>query len=141
VPFAPKETVLGFNGSLGGQVQLWNDPIDQNPLVNEIETWELWNWTADAEAIHLDQVKFEVFNREIIGGAVRLSEPWEAGWKDTVIAYPGEVTRIKAKFDIPGLFTWGSRILSHGDNEMMVPYCVGEAGVDCPAELFPPTSP
>ena len=58
------------------------------------------------------------------------------GYKDTVIAYPGEVTRVKAKFDIPGLYVWHCHILSHEDNEMMVPYCVGDPETDCPAELF-----
>ena len=136
VPFGPKAAVLGVNGSGGGEVQLWDDPIAQNPGVGDIETWELWNWSADAHPIHLHLVKFEVVNREIIGGAVRPPEPWEAGWKDTVIAYPGEVTRVKALFDIPGLYVWHCHILSHEDNEMMVPYCVGQAGTDCPAELF-----
>ena len=28
-------------------------------------------------------------------------QPWEAGYKDMVIAYPGEITTIKAKFDSP----------------------------------------
>ena len=42
-------------------------------------------------------------NREISGGAVRDPEPWEAGWKDTEIAYPGEVTRVMVKFDVAGL--------------------------------------
>jgi len=37
---------------------------------------------------------------------------------------------------VPGLYVWHCHILSHEDNEMMVPYCVGEEGVDCPAELF-----
>ena len=136
VPFGPKEAVVGVNGSGGGDVQLWDDPIAQNPGVNDIETWELWNWSADGHPMHLHLVKFEVVNRQIIGGPVRPPEPWEMGWKDTVIAYPGEVTRIKAKFDIPGLYVWHCHILSHEDNEMMVPFCVGEAGVDCPAELF-----
>jgi FtsP/CotA-like multicopper oxidase with cupredoxin domain len=136
VPFGPKEAVLGVAGSAGGQVQLWDDPIAQNPQVDATETWELWNWSADGHPIHLHLVKFEVVNREIIGGAVRPAEPWEAGYKDTVIAYPGEVTRVKAKFDIPGLYVWHCHILSHEDNEMMVPYCVGQAGTDCPAELF-----
>jgi FtsP/CotA-like multicopper oxidase with cupredoxin domain len=138
VPFAPKAAVLGTNGSGGGEVQLWDDPIAQNPALNTIETWELWNWSADAHPIHLHLVKFEVVNRQVIGGATpRPPEPWEAGWKDTVIAYPGEVTRVKALFDVAGLYVWHCHILSHEDNEMMVPYCVGEPGVDCPAELFP----
>jgi len=126
VPFAPKAAVLGVSGSTGGVVQLWDDPIAQNPAVGDTQTWELWNRSADAHPIHLHLVKFEVVNREVIGGAVRPAEPWEAGWKDTVIAYPGEVTRVKALFDIAGLYVWHCHILSHEDNEMMVPYCVGD---------------
>ena len=34
-------------------------------------------------------------------GDQRPPEPWETGRKDTVIAYPGEVTRVKATFDTP----------------------------------------
>ncbi len=45
--------------------------------------------------------------------------------KDTVLVYPSKVTRVKAHFDIPGLFVWHCHILSHEDNEMMRPYCVG----------------
>jgi len=47
-----------------------------------------------------------------------------------------QVTYIRAKFDIRGLYVWHCHILSHEDNEMMVPYCVGTPGVDCPPELF-----
>ncbi len=39
---------------------------------------------------------------------------------------PGEITRIKATFDVPGLYVWHCHILSHEDNEMMVPYCIGD---------------
>jgi FtsP/CotA-like multicopper oxidase with cupredoxin domain len=35
------------------------------------------------------------------------------------------VTRVKAKFDIAGLFVWHCHIISHEDNEMMRPMCVG----------------
>ena len=49
------------------------------------------------------------------------------GWKDTVIAYPGEVTRVNATFDIEGLYVWHCHIVEHEDNEMMVPFCVGDA--------------
>lgn len=50
---------------------------------------------------------------------------WETGTKDTVIVYPGSVTRVKAKFDLAGKFIWHCHILSHEDNEMMRPYYVG----------------
>jgi FtsP/CotA-like multicopper oxidase with cupredoxin domain len=42
-----------------------------------------------------------------------------------VIAYPGEVTKVAATFDNPGLYVWHCHIVEHEDNEMMVPYCVG----------------
>jgi FtsP/CotA-like multicopper oxidase with cupredoxin domain len=44
---------------------------------------------------------------------------------DTVIAYPDEITRVKATFKVPGLFVWHCHIVEHEDNEMMRPYRVG----------------
>ena len=136
LPFTPKAAVLGTDGSLGGTAQLWDDPISQNPQLGTVEEWSLWNHTADAHPIHLHLVKFQVVERQVMAGAARPPEPWEMGWKDTVVAYPGEVTRIRARFDIAGLYVWHCHILSHEDNEMMVPYCVGTPGTDCPAVLF-----
>ena len=131
-PFAPKAAVLGTNGAGGGTVTLWSAPIATNPNLNSTETWELWNWTVDGHPIHLHLVKFKVVNREAfdpLTGALDGSPvgpaPTEAGWKDTVIAYPGEVTRLNATFDIAGLYVWHCHIVEHEDNEMMVPYCVG----------------
>jgi bilirubin oxidase len=40
---------------------------------------------------------------------------------DTVLAYPWEVTRIKARFDRPGRYAWQCHLLEHEDNEMMRP--------------------
>ena len=59
------------------------------------------------------------------GGAPILPELWETGLKDTVIAYPGEITRVKATFDLPGRFVWHCHIVEHEDNEMMRPFRVG----------------
>ncbi|MFY0578596.1 multicopper oxidase domain-containing protein [Cystobacter fuscus] len=39
-------------------------------------------------------------------------------------AFPGEVTRIIARFDRPGRYARHCHILSHEDNEMMRPYQV-----------------
>ena len=87
----------------------------------------------DGHPIHLHLVKFKVVNREAfdplngtLSGVVNPPEATEAGWKDTVIAYPGEVTRVNATFDIEGLYVWHCHIVEHEDNEMMVPYCVGD---------------
>ena len=52
-------------------------------------------------------------------------EPWETGFKDTVVAYPGQVTRVRAVFNTPGQFVWHCHILEHEDNEMMRPYRIG----------------
>jgi FtsP/CotA-like multicopper oxidase with cupredoxin domain len=139
VPFAPKAAVLGINGSAAAPtVTLWSDPIQTKPTSAggqpPTETWELWNHTVDGHPIHLHLVKFKVVNREpfipdpvtgipVLQGPV-LPAATEAGWKDTVIAYPGEVTRVNATFDIPGLYVWHCHIVEHEDNEMMVPYCV-----------------
>ena len=82
-------------------------------------------------------MQFEIINRQalvtdaegmatapaaLVPGTERLPEPGETGRKDTVIVYPGEMARVKAVFDIPGLFVWHCHILSHEDNEMMRPY-------------------
>jgi FtsP/CotA-like multicopper oxidase with cupredoxin domain len=90
--------------------------------------------------MHVHEVAFEVVNREglvveeesgevvepvKLTGNVRPPEPWESGYKDTVISYPGEVTRIKARFDAPGQFVWHCHIVEHEDNEMMRPYRIG----------------
>jgi FtsP/CotA-like multicopper oxidase with cupredoxin domain len=79
---------------------------------------------------------------------------YENGWKDTVIAYPGEVTRIVVRWaetDAPVATTfagvntypfqpfelltgvgyvWHCHIVDHEDNEMMRPYIVGPARQD-----------
>ncbi len=151
--FAPKAAVLGtVDVNNGAQVTLWSDPITTNVNsdgsgANRAERWNLWNFTVDGHPIHVHLVKFKVLGRYAIGGefgdgsstvttSAEGREAWEDGWKDTVITYPGEVTSIAADFDINGLYVWHCHIVEHEDNEMMVPMCVGEAGVDCPAQLF-----
>ncbi len=133
LPFAPKAAVLGQNGGAGGAVTLWSDPIVTNPTVNATETWELWNWTVDAHPIHMHLVKFMVKEREgfdpvtgALSGVIGAPEATETGWKDTVIAYPSFVTRLNATFDLAGLYVWHCHIVEHEDNEMMVPFCVGD---------------
>ncbi|MHC4616756.1 MAG: multicopper oxidase family protein [Planctomycetota bacterium] len=128
IVFGPTAALLGtLNPDGTGNPLLWMDLITENPALNSTEVWEIHNFTEDAHPIHLHLVMFEVVNREDKAtGMVRGPEPWETGWKDTVIAYPDEITRIKARFDIAGLYVWHCHILEHEDNEMMRPYRVVE---------------
>jgi FtsP/CotA-like multicopper oxidase with cupredoxin domain len=122
-PFGPKEALLGTLAGSAGVPLHWDDPITENPAVGATELWELHNFTEDAHPIHIHEILFEVVNRQPFGGPVRPPELWEAGArKDTVIAYPGEVTRVKATFDRAGLFVWHCHIVEHEDHEMMRPY-------------------
>jgi spore coat protein A len=110
----------------GTNPKKWDDPITENPALNSIEVWEISNFTADAHPIHIHEVMFQVVDREPFGGGPpRPPEAWETGYKDTVIAYPDEITRVKALFDRAGLFVWHCHIVEHEDNEMMRPYQIG----------------
>ncbi|NJC89251.1 MAG: copper oxidase [Desulfuromonas sp.] len=101
--------------------------VTENPALGSTEEWDIYNFTVDAHPIHVHQVAFKVLSRTPIGTAPVAGAgitQLERGFKDTVIAYPGQVTRIKATFDIAGLYVWHCHILEHEDNEMMRPYVV-----------------
>jgi spore coat protein A, manganese oxidase len=102
----------------------WADPVTENVPVGAVEVWELHNFTEDAHPIHIHEVQFQVISRQPFGEAPRGPESRETGLKDTVIAYPGEITRVKAKYDRAGRFVWHCHIVEHEDNEMMRPYLV-----------------
>jgi FtsP/CotA-like multicopper oxidase with cupredoxin domain len=133
------EALLGNVDDTGRPVpKMWADPVSENPNVGDTEVWEFYNLTADAHPMHVHEVAFEVVNRERLAlddeepivplgltGDVRPPEAWESGRKDTVIAYPGEVTRLRAQFNTPGQFVWHCHIVEHEDNEMMRPYRIG----------------
>jgi FtsP/CotA-like multicopper oxidase with cupredoxin domain len=141
-------TVRGFDGPTeallgtvtGGVLEpkAWHEPITENPAVGSTEVWEIVNATADAHPIHIHEVLFQVVGRQRLAvhedevvqpirtrGPARSAEPWERGFKDTVIAYPGEITRVRMRFQTAGNYVWHCHIVSHEDNEMMRPYRIG----------------
>jgi len=104
----------------------WDDDITENPALGSTEVWEMFNFTEDAHPIHIHEVQFQVVNRQPMDSSkTRPPETWESGFKDVVIAYPGEITRVKALFDQAGRYVWHCHIVEHEDNEMMRPYRVG----------------
>jgi spore coat protein A, manganese oxidase len=102
--------------------------VSESPKLGEVEEWQIYNFTEDAHPVHLHLVRFEVISRTLMDGSSSPNgsrHPWERGRKDVVIAYPGEITTVRAKFDVDGLYMWHCHILEHEDNEMMRPFVVG----------------
>jgi spore coat protein A len=134
-----------LNGTL-----VFHDPITENPQVGDTEIWEFYNTTGDAHPIHMHLVDFRILSRQKFGGTItpktntdgstggvldetsvtllgkaRTPGAEEAGKKDTAKMFPGEVTRVIARFKRPGEYLFHCHILSHEDHEMMRPYYVG----------------
>ena len=110
--------------------------------------WRVINASADAHPMHLHGARVQVINREplvidpltgvpvipaVTTGAVQAPRLTETGYKDIVLVNPGMVTRIKATFEIPGLYVWHCHIVEHEDNEMMRPYRIGPVQAGQPA--------
>jgi spore coat protein A, manganese oxidase len=144
----PSEAMLGQTDADGMPVEMmWSEPVSENPVVGATEVWEFYNFTADAHPMHVHEIAFEVVNRQALitnadgeteaparlVGDPRPPEAWESGFKDTVIAYPGEVTRVRGQFLVPGQFVWHCHIVEHEDNEMMRPYRIGPVDPLAPA--------
>jgi len=157
-------TGLPIDMKLNGK---WFDDgtVDELPKVNNTEIWQYINLTVDAHPMHMHLVKFQVYNRQpfnaaayttawlawkagagpkpilsnFFAGPAVLPPPDEMGWKDTAKAYPGEILRVIAKFevqsgDLPGIpgtaaqlpaeYVYHCHILEHEENEMMRPFQV-----------------
>lgn len=127
----------------------WEDlPITETPYNGTIEVWEHYNLTEDTHPIHLHLVQFQILNRATItvdenGNIVDIGQsvdpdPNEMGWKDTVRANRGEVTRIIARFGpFKGVYPWHCHILEHEDHDMMRPYEVLDNPNFNPSEVIP----
>jgi FtsP/CotA-like multicopper oxidase with cupredoxin domain len=146
----PAAAMLGrVDGAGMPAMDMWMDPVTETPAIGATEVWEFYNFTADAHPMHVHEVAFEVVNRQALvtnvdgetlapaqlAGDPRPPEPWESGFKDTVIAYPGEVTRIRARFTNPGRFVWHCHIVEHEDNEMMRPFNIGPVDPMAPGAM------
>ncbi|HKI52382.1 MAG TPA: multicopper oxidase domain-containing protein [Geothermobacteraceae bacterium] len=154
-PAGPRQALLGDItddgfGNYTAVPQRWMDPISTNPVLGSTEIWEVYNTTMDAHPIHVHLVRFEIVEREDLTfnpdgsmthtGVTYTPELNELGFKDTVVAYPGQVTRLKAHFDILGLYVWHCHIVEHEDNEMMLPFEVVPGQAAAPASISVPAT-
>jgi spore coat protein A len=126
----------------------WCDPITENPKAGSTEIWSFANTTGDVHPIHTHLVRFQVINRQafdvqqylqnnklvMMGNPMPPERNERPAWKDTVKTYPGYLTRVIQRFDLPSgtqatpgqefRYAWHCHVLEHEDNEMMRPYNV-----------------
>lgn len=126
----------------------WDDPVTEDPKLGSTEIWNLINTTGDGHSIHIHLVQFQILSRQafnthqfeqsgrlVFNGPPRAPAPEEQyAYKDTVKTFPGTVTKLIMKFDLPTganiipgdhyKYVWHCHILEHEDNEMMRPYDV-----------------
>jgi spore coat protein A len=114
----------------------WHQPVTERPVLGSTEIWEFLNLTEDAHPIHLHLVRFQLLERQRFDAdeylstrkLVLMGDPIppadnEAGWKDTIQAHPGLITRIIVPFEgYPGRYVWHCHVLEHSANEMMRPF-------------------
>jgi spore coat protein A len=124
----------------------WADPVTESPTAGSVEIWRIVNTTGDAHPIHVHLVQFQILDRRpfdvnqyparlvFTGPLIEPPRNERPAFKDTVTAFPGEVTRIIARFDLPTgtpvspgatfRYVFHCHILEHEDNDMMRPYDV-----------------
>lgn len=116
----------------------WSDPTTIYPKWGTTEEWYFINTTGDTHPIHIHLGFFQIIGRQgfdvehfkqtkeiVYTGESIPPEPIENGWKDTVRANPGQVTKIiKQFFTYTGRYVWHCHILEHEDYEMMRPFII-----------------
>jgi blue copper oxidase len=122
---------IGHMMAHGGNGEMVMHPIDgktfdanrRDEVVNAgtVEIWEFDNTNGtETHPMHLHAGSFQVLSRTGGRGVV---QPWEKGWKDTVLAFPGEKVRIIVRFpDLKGKFVFHCHNLEHEDAGMMLNY-------------------
>jgi spore coat protein A len=151
-------TLVPLASPSAGLGRAYIDPATEVVTHGTTEVWEIFNTTADVHPMHFHLVNVQVINRQPFqvgslgstkGGAnftgpATPAEPNETGWKETVMMFPGTVTRIIMRFDLPtGLpftvppsprfskqyptaneYVWHCHILEHEEHDMMRPLVV-----------------
>lgn len=105
------------------------DHIHEYPMLGTTEIWSFINRSGISHPMHMHMIFFQVLERQdfnIVDGQVVPignpipAPPQEGGWKDTVMAHPGQITRVIARFDdYMGRYPYHCHILEHEDHGMM----------------------
>ncbi|GER68270.1 hypothetical protein BpJC7_26540 [Weizmannia acidilactici] len=87
------------------------DPVTETPRLGTTEIWSLVNPMAFTHPIHIHLVQFQILDRRpfdldlynetghiVYTGPAVSPEPNERGWKDTVAAPSGQITRVVMRF-------------------------------------------
>jgi len=151
----------------------FTSPTTEFPLIGSTEEWNIVNGGGSFHQIHIHLIEFQLINRQaanidgyikqwhlmnghlpvtrpivvdptpFLMGSVIPPEPYETGWKDTIVARPNEVMRLVARWApqetptggvSPGQnqfpiqpvspttdawYLWHCHVLGHEDNDMM----------------------
>jgi spore coat protein A len=125
-------------------------PATEMISAGDTEVWEIINLTMDAHPIHIHLTNAQILSRQYfdsssyaggvptyIGDEIA-PDLNELGWKETIRMYPGQVTRLIMKFDLPVVpfavpqsprtggyeYVWHCHILEHEEHDMMRPLIV-----------------
>lgn len=118
--------------------RMYHDPATEKPSLDSVEIWNFINATPFLHPIHLHLIQFKIlerrpFNLELYQneGIIEFTGPpeeprdYERGWKDTVKADAGKVTKIIMHWkDHIGHYMWHCHFLEHEDHDMMRPILV-----------------
>ena len=120
---------------------MWDD-ITESPRLDATEIWAWKNRTSLTHPMHMHLISVQVLDRQefdpVTGapfGPLYPPAANEMGWKDTVQAPPGFITRVITQFEgFQGLYPYHCHIIDHEDHEMMRQFEVRPA---CHADIAP----
>ena len=162
-------TLVPPGAPAAGLGRAYTSPVTEQVSDGDIEVWEIFNLTADVHPMHFHLVNVQLINRQpfeslpvaakqrrgasrninikkltsFIGSGTP-AQPNETGWKETVMMFPGTVTRIIMRFAVPQIrtaqggvvptpvsprtggseYVWHCHILEHEEHDMMRPLVV-----------------
>lgn len=145
----PFTVITPMLGTLKDGPLAFSAPVTEKIQIGKTVVWEIYNTTEDVHPVHIHLAAFQVQNRQDFTtsvdvktgatiytptGALQKPQANELGWKDTVLVYPGQLTRIVAKYDRKGDYIWHCHIMSHEESDMMRKFSVVEKLTTTPSK-------